>query len=613
MLSNRPVSAPARISLVYLLLASAWIFFSDRFIGLLSFDPYILTTMQTYKGWSFVGTTTLLLFFVLNRYFTLLKKEMEDQKNSEAALIESERRFRVTLENINLIGLGLDSSGNITFCNDYLLNLSGWTRAEIIGKSWFDYFLLPEEKEQTRSDFMEAMHNKTLPLHYENYLKTRSGARRLIQWDNTILQDADKNIIGTISVGTDITGRKQAEVDRLELERRLLHAQKLESLGVLAGGIAHDFNNLLGGIFGYIDLAREKMAAADPAAKYLDKAVNVFNRAKDLTQQLLTFSKGGKPIRKTGTLAPVLNDCVLFALSGSNVSCRFDIDEDLDLCDFDENQIHQVIENIIINSVQSMPLGGNIQVSAKNVFLNSENSLRLKEGKYVMISIKDSGIGIPKDLLPRIFEPFFTTKQKGTGLGLATSYSIVQKHEGGIEVDSKLGIGSTFHIFLPVSKNGIPSLYSKKENDHSGLGKILIMDDEEFILEIVSDMLRQMGYKTTNAKNGTDAIDLFLSAKNSGEPFDALIFDLTIPGGMGGEKTIAEIRKYDPDVIAVASSGYSEDPVISSPKEFGFSASLRKPFRRNDLAELLEELFRSRLRSAAAEVSEDTNSDPDFV
>ncbi|WP_167881193.1 hybrid sensor histidine kinase/response regulator [Leptospira gomenensis] len=567
--------------------------------------------MQTYKGWGFVGTTTLLLFFVLNRYFVLLKREMEEQKNAEAALIESERRFRVTLENINLIGLGLDAYGNITFCNDYLLHLTGWTREEIIGKSWFEYFILPEEKEQTRSTFKEAIDKKTLPLHYENYLRTKTGIRRLIQWDNTFLQDSDQNVIGTISIGTDITDRKQAETDRLELERRLLHAQKLESLGVLAGGIAHDFNNLLGGIFGYIDLAREKIATTDPAAKYLSKAVNVFNRAKDLTQQLLTFSKGGKPIRKTGTLAPVLKDCVLFALSGSNVSCSFDIEEDLYLCDFDENQIHQVIENIVINSVQSMPLGGTIQVSAKNVFLNSENSLRLKEGKYVKISIKDSGIGIPKDLLPRIFEPFFTTKQKGTGLGLATSYSIVQKHDGTIEVDSKLGIGSTFHIFLPVSKNEIPSSNPNRENDHTGLGKILIMDDEEFILEIFADMLRQMGYETVNAKNGNEAIDLFLSAKNSEEPFDALIFDLTIPGGMGGEKTISEIRKYDADVIAVASSGYSEDPVISSPKEFGFSASLRKPFRKNDLAELLDDLFRLR-RRLTKEVSENPDSHPNL-
>ncbi|TGL78309.1 hybrid sensor histidine kinase/response regulator [Leptospira yasudae] len=591
MIKNLPISAPARISFLYLLLASAWIFFSDQFISLLSFDPFILTTLQTYKGWAFVTTTTVLLFFILNRYFLLLKKETEEQKVAETALIESERRFRVTLENINLIGLGLDSEANITFCNDYLLNLSGWKREEIIGKNWFDYFLPEQEKDQVRSIFKDAVKTKTLPLHYNNYLKTRSGEKRLVQWDNTLLQNAEGDVIGTISIGTDITDRKKAESDRLELERRLLHAQKLESLGVLAGGIAHDFNNLLGGIFGYIDLAREKVSDEDPIARHLDKAINVFNRARDLTQQLLTFAKGGKPIRKTGSLAPLLNDCVLFALSGSNVSCHFDIDPNLCLCDFDENQIHQVIENIIINSIQSMPLGGTIQVTAKNTYLPKDNSKHLQGGEYALISVKDSGIGIPKDLLSRIFEPFFTTKQKGTGLGLATSYSIIQKHDGGIEVISEPGLGSTFNIYLPMSKNKIEDVHKRDLKYHRGRGKILIMDDEEFILEIFSDMLERMGYTTAHAKNGAEAIQLFTRARDSRQPFDVLIFDLTIPGGMGGEKTISEIRKIDPDVIAIASSGYSEDPIISSPKEYGFHASLRKPFRKSDLAELLENVF----------------------
>ncbi|AOP32661.1 hypothetical protein A0128_01515 [Leptospira tipperaryensis] len=591
MLKYPLISAPAKVSFLYLIFASAWIFLSDQFISLLSLDPLFLTTLQTYKGWSFVGITTLLLFIILNRYFILLKKESDEQKLAETALIESERRFRVTLENINLIGLGLDSEGNITFCNDYLLNLTGWKREELIGNNWFDYFLLPEEREQVLSIFKEAIRTKALPLHYENYLRTRSGEKKLIQWDNTILQDRNNRIIGTISIGTDITDRKRAESDRLELERRLLHAQKLESLGVLAGGIAHDFNNLLGGIFGYIDLAREKAEAGESNTRYLDKAITVFNRAKDLTQQLLTFAKGGKPIRKTGSLAPIINDCVLFSLSGSNVSCHFEIEETMGLCDFDENQIHQVLENIIINSIQSMPLGGTILVSAKNMYLGKYNSVRLKEGDYIQISVQDSGTGIPKDLLPRIFEPFFTTKQKGTGLGLATSYSIVQKHDGGIEVKSELGVGSTFNIYLPVSQNEIKSNPHKEINYHKGLGRVLIMDDEDFIIEIFSEMLEKMGYHTVSAKNGSDAIQLFKEAKNSFKPFDILIFDLTIPGGMGGEKAISEIRKLDPNVIAIASSGYSEDPVISSPKEYGFSASLRKPFRKGDLAELLEKLL----------------------
>ncbi|MDP2724748.1 MAG: ATP-binding protein, partial [Syntrophales bacterium] len=372
----------------------------------------------------------------------------------------------------------------------------------------------------------------------------------------------------------------------------LQNAEKLEAIGLLAGGIAHDFNNLLSGIFGYIDMARMQAEKGNGRGieNALSKACGVYDRAKYLTHQLLVFSKGGNPVRKTQSIVEHVQKAVSFALSGSNVSPVFAIPDEVWPCDFDENQIAQVFDNIVINARQAMPLGGNLDVAVRNIS-PGEAPEELSPHGYVCVSICDYGSGISKDHMPRIFDPFFTTKQQGSGLGLATSYSVVKKHDGIIHAESELGKGTTFSIYLPASSGQVPVMDRERRQLHRGHGRILIMDDEEFILDVASQMLTAMGYHVIAAINGDEAIAHVKSAMQSGQPFRAAILDLTIPGGRGGKETVHALLEIDPDIKVAASSGYSEDPVMSKPSDFGFAGRLVKPYRLNDLTLLLKSLL----------------------
>ncbi len=343
---------------------------------------------------------------------------------------------------------------------------------------------------------------------------------------------------------------------------------------------------MLGGVFGYIDLARESSEDKE-VTMLLDRALSVFSRAKGLTQQLLTFSKGGVPIKKTQSLKEILENSVNFALSGSNISRDIFLDPNLWLCDIDENQIGQVIDNIVINAVQAMPMGGKIIVHSANINIIEEQNSNLPPGKYIKTSISDTGTGIQHEMLQRIFDPFFTTKQKGNGLGLATAYSIIQKHDGIIDVESTLGKGSTFHIILPASEKNYESESLKKSELHVGTGTVLLMDDEPFIREIMSELLLKMGYKVLLSKNGEEALQVIKERMNVDEKIDFAIIDLTIPGGMGGKELIHHLKRLSVDIPVFASSGYSDDPVRADPISYGFSGSIKKPFRKNDITELL--------------------------
>jgi PAS domain S-box-containing protein len=383
----------------------------------------------------------------------------------------------------------------------------------------------------------------------------------------------------TLSVSTDLTEQKR-------VEEYVGRTQKLESLGVLAGGIAHDFNNLLGVIFGYINLAMMTSSETE-VTDYLEKAVSGFKRARNLTQQLLTFSRGGAPDKKTSSIAPLIKESTQFALSGSNIICRFNIQDDLWLCDYDESQMGQLIDNIVINAKQAMPAGGTITISAVNTQLDVDKIPSLNGGKYVKLSFEDTGPGIPAEILPRIFDPFFTTKTKGNGLGLTTSYSIIKKHDGDIFVESSPGNGTTFHVYIPASLNRESGEIKHKSVEYTGSGNILIMDDEPDIRSITQKMLTGMGFAVALASDGNEALKMFKEAMNSADKFDLVMLDLTIPGGMGGEKAVRELKKLDADLIAFAMSGYSDDPVMSNPVKYGFADKLFKPFMKDDLAELL--------------------------
>ncbi|MCX5776043.1 MAG: PAS domain-containing protein [Candidatus Firestonebacteria bacterium] len=375
------------------------------------------------------------------------------------------------------------------------------------------------------------------------------------------------------------------------LSESVNQTQKLESLGVIAGGISHDFNNLLTGIFGNIEMARLKIKDNPGALQNIDNALGAFRRAKDLTHQLLTFAKGGVPIKKTMELGPLLKRNVDFALSGSNVSAEFYIPENLSTCEIDENQIGQVIDNIVINALQAMPAGGTIFVKALDMILKKGDlPFEYAPGRYVMFEIKDQGIGIPANILKKIFDPFFTTKEKGSGLGLSTVYSVLKKHEGFVYSESEIGKGAAMRVFLPASKKKPQAAAEKRIDISAGGGRILLMDDEDLLLDLAKAVFEGWGHTVETAKNGEEALLAIKEAKTRGEHFSLVIFDLTISGGMGGKEAVQELRKFDKLTPVICSSGYSDDEVMSNPEKFGFSGKLPKPYSINQLSGLIEKI-----------------------
>jgi signal transduction histidine kinase/ActR/RegA family two-component response regulator len=377
-----------------------------------------------------------------------------------------------------------------------------------------------------------------------------------------------------------------------KIEEELFRTRQLESLGVLAGGIAHDFNNLLTAILGNISLAK---LVADPSDKMfarLEDAEKASVRARDLTQQLLTFSKGGAPIKKVTSIADVIKDSARFALRGSKTRCELTVPDDLWPVEVDEGQISQVINNLVINADQAMPEGGEVNICAGNLVLNERRRVSLPLGRYIRISVKDSGMGIPKDHLSKIFTPYFSTKQRGSGLGLATSYSIVGKHNGLITVESELGTGTTFHIYLPATEK--ETLKKEKETNtmSNGKGKILIMDDEEMVRCATGEMLSHIGYKVEFANDGAEAIRLYKKAKESeGLCYDMVILDLTVPGGTGGKETVRKLLEIDPNVKAVASSGYANGSIMAEFKKYGFKGVIAKPYRIDELYDVVNRVI----------------------
>ncbi len=509
--------------------------------------------------------------------------DITDRKKAAEAISAEKERLAVTLRSIGDGVITTDTLGNVVIMNKVAEDLCGWKQEEAQGKPLASVFNIINQSTRTpHENPVEKVLSTGLIIELANHtlLISRDGTERIIADSGAPIKDKESKTIGVVLVFRDMT-EKHRLLDNMQ------RIDKLDSLGVLAGGIAHDFNNLLAGIFGYLDMARARSVTDTTVSKYLDKAATVFERAKDLTQQLLTFSKGGVPKRKTGQLGKLVKENAAFVLSGTNVICDFHIAQDLWLADFDENQIGQVIDNIVLNAQQAMPVGGTIVIAMNNHSLKDNDTLTLKAGNYIKVSITDTGVGIPENLLKRIFDPFFTTKQKGNGLGLATCYSIVQKHDGYIDIESVPGKGSTFHIYLPAANKGTLPDISPSTSQHKGKGSILVMDDEKFMREIVGDMLADMGYTLIEAENGEEALRLCAAAKKQGTQICAALFDLTIPGGMGGKETIVKFREQFPEIPVFASSGFSEDPSMARPTEFGFTDSIRKPFKINELAEML--------------------------
>lgn len=441
--------------------------------------------------------------------------------------------------------------------------------------------LLPFEGKGRR--VFETWIRKGYPKHFFTTREAGPG-ESTGHFENTLIGNVtDGHLLGFWWLRRDISDKKRTEEE-------ILKAHKLESLGILAGGIAHDFNNLLTAILGNVSLAKTYIDERHKAHEKMAIAAKATLRAQELTRQLLTFARGGAPIKKTASISELLKDCAEFVLRGVNIRTGFSLAPDLWHVHMDAGQISQVVNNLIINSVQALPEeGGRLLIRARNVQVDEDSSLPLTPGRYVRISISDNGKGIERNHIRKVFDPYFTTKERGSGLGLATSYSIIKKHEGHITLWSKLGVGTTFYFFLPASRPKPRKIRSADAGPIQGTGRVLVMDDEEMIRNLVAELLTTLGYDVACAADGTEAIRMYAEALNSGMPFDAAIIDLTIPGGMGGKEAVRNLLKLDPFLKAIVSSGHSKDEVMSRYVDYGFKGVLPKPY---DGKQLSQELFR---------------------
>ncbi|MBI2185485.1 MAG: response regulator, partial [Acidobacteria bacterium] len=406
-----------------------------------------------------------------------------------------------------------------------------------------------------------------------------------VEVTGTPTHDADGQVAGAVWVLRDLTDIARAEQQRAK-------AAHLESLGVLAGGLAHDFNNILMGAVGNLSLAQDLVPPDQEALRTrLRHAANACARARGVTSQLLTFAKGGAPIKTTASVRELVIECTRFVLSGSAVAARFDIAHDVWAADIDTNQVAQVLHNLVLNAIQAMPQGGRIDLTVRNVDLSPETvppAAGLRPGRYVALSVQDCGVGIAPEHLNRIFDPYFTTKEKGSGLGLAISYSIVRAHGGAITVSSPPGHGATFTVYLPASMDEVVDGRAPQPTGQrrSG-GMVLLMDDDAMVAEVAQEMLHAVGFATEIASDGEDAIRRFQAAEEGGTPFNLVILDLTVPGGMGGAEAVARIRAIRSGVTVFVTSGYADDDVLARFRDYGFDGVLPKPFTVPDLRRTL--------------------------
>lgn len=512
----------------------------------------------------------------------------EELRSTSLILRQEKERLSVTLGSINEAVITVDSDSRVMLMNRVAEMQTGRALAQAAGERLDSLVTIEDAQSSERiawpiNEIQRT--GKAWQTPKAARMRIKDAAPLLVTVTGSPMRAIGGGIEGVVVVIRDVT-------ERQKLLEEQIKTSKLESVGVLAGGIAHDFNNILTTIVGNVSMAKLEAGQQTELADFLNEAELGCERARELTQQLLTFAKGGAPIRKAAILTEVIRDTARFATHGSSVRCDYMLASDLWLVDADTGQISQVIHNIVLNATQAMAGGGIIDVSAENHRIESRNDLGLTSGRYIKIAIQDHGIGIRPDHLARIFDPYFSTKQRGSGLGLATAYSIVRRHDGAITVSSELGKGTRFDIYLPASeKSAIEFVASEKAQPLVGKGWILIMDDERSVLNVLTKMLEKLGYDVISAMDGEEAVRLYSQAAEQGKSISAVILDLTVPGGVGGQQAITQLLAINPQVKGIVSSGYSNDPVMANYRDYGFQAVVPKPYRLDTLTAALAQLL----------------------
>ncbi|MGC8829027.1 MAG: CHASE domain-containing protein [Verrucomicrobiia bacterium] len=518
-----------------------------------------------------------------------ISKDITELKESQDKLKEERERLALTLNSIGDGVISTDARGRVTLMNPIAEKLTGWKTDEALGRPLKEVFVIVNQ--QTRQPVEDPVEiviktGKITGLANNTMLISKDKTERIIADSAAPIKDAAGNILGVVLVFRDVTDKFRHEQDRIK-------AARLETIERFAGGLAHDFNNILTAIMGNVSLVKMMFDSSNQAYHLLDSAERSCGRAKNLIRQLLTFTKSGSPVKKPTELTPILRQAIEMAIYGSNVTVKYNINDELPLIEADDSQLSQAFVHLATFSVQTMPTGGSIYVSAEKVLLNDQKANGLEPGDYIKIVIQDHGEGIPKENLARFFEPYYAHVGPGSGVGLAAAESIIRKHNGRIEVHSIHKKGTTFTIYLPAT-----SKQPEKPKNNKGFppelrGKrILIMDDEENICILVEAILERFGLNVETSLNGEDAIRKFLSAIRAGMPYDLVILDLTIQGGIGGKDVLVELKKHDPNVKAIVSSGYSFDPIMANYKQYGFAGVIQKPYSADELKEIVVDLLR---------------------
>lgn len=518
--------------------------------------------------------------------------DLTERKHAEEALLESEYRWKFAIEGSGDGVWDWNILSNEAKYSKRWKEMLGYGEKDILptNQEWVDR-IHPDDQPYVAKSMQDYLEGKTAVYVSEYRLRCRDGGYKWILGRGMVVcRSEDGKPLRMIGTHTDITDRKAHEKEQLKIE-------KLESLGVLAGGIAHDFNNILTGVMGNISLAQIYLDPTHRSYKPLVEAEKASVRATELAYQLLTFARGGEPVKKVVSVNNLVNETNTLVLHGSNVKGIVDIPDSIHAIEADEGQMSQVFHNIIINAAQAMPGGGTLTITAQNESLDAANTIALPAGDYIRITFADQGCGISDGDLKKVFDPYFTTKSTGNGLGLASAHSIISRHGGHIAANSVTGRGTTFTIHLPSIGRSYPKLQSdsvmQTSGNHSG-GSILVMDDEELIRYMSTEMLYFLGYQATTCVDGAETITRYKAAMEAGEPFSAVIMDLTIPGGMGGKEAAEQILALDPKACLIVSSGYSNDPVMSDYKKYGFSAAVAKPYKISELGQLLNSMLPAR-------------------